>query len=89
MVQAETYLRISDGNINAAISLFLESGGSMAAGEEVVPDISTSLQNEFSYDPTEHSFSDVRAPVAPVREQLLDHNPYNSHNISPGTFLYL
>ncbi|KAJ1980474.1 UBX domain protein Ubx2 [Dimargaris verticillata] len=86
---ALSYLKVADGNVEQAVSLFLENGG--APLEPAGPEPSATMR-WTSPDPVplaEHwvdpEADGVRAPLAPRREVLVDEDPLD---FNPGANVY-
>ncbi|KAJ3043123.1 hypothetical protein HDV00_005738 [Rhizophlyctis rosea] len=67
---AKTYLQVSEGNVEAAITLFMESGGAPLTSEQSTRP-TTSASNGSSDSSGSFGVEGVRAPIAPKRSVLV------------------
>ncbi|KAJ3155329.1 hypothetical protein HDU86_004420 [Geranomyces michiganensis] len=69
---AKNYLQVAEGNVDQAVSLFLESGGAPLHSEIPKPATAASSRSSASNSANLDQLNDdgVRAPIAPKREAL-------------------
>ncbi|KAJ3180646.1 hypothetical protein HDU87_001759 [Geranomyces variabilis] len=82
---AKNYLQVAEGDVEQAVSLFLENGGAPLHAELPKPAAGASSSSKASNSANSDQFSDdgVRAPIAPKREALFAPDDVDMYHPGP------